>query len=94
MPEFSLFGPAGARGPAGEVQLGGGVKLRIVLALLVLRAGQLVSRDALVDALWPEDPPRARGRPSSPTSHGCGGRCARRGSTRRSSQRRRATGWR
>ena len=31
--------------------------MRVVLALLVLRAGQLVSRDALVDALWPDDPP-------------------------------------
>ena len=57
MSEFSVLGPLTARGPAGEVRLGGGVKLRVVLALLVLRAGQLVSRDALVDALWPDDPP-------------------------------------
>ena len=46
-----------ARGAAGDVRLGGGATVRIVLAILVLRAGQPVSRDALVDALWPEDPP-------------------------------------
>jgi DNA-binding SARP family transcriptional activator len=51
MSEFSVLGPLTARGPVGEVRLGGGVKVRVVLALLVLRAGQLVSRDALVDAL-------------------------------------------
>ena len=28
-----------------------------MLALLVLRAGEVVSRDALVDALWGDDPP-------------------------------------
>ncbi len=57
MSEFGVLGPLTARGPAGEVRLGGGVKLRIVLAILVLRAGRLVSRDVLVDALWPDDPP-------------------------------------
>ena len=35
----------------------GGAKERLVLALLALRAGEVVSRDALVDALWGEDPP-------------------------------------
>jgi peptide/nickel transport system substrate-binding protein len=57
MSEFMVLGPLGARGAAGEVRLGGGATVRIVLAILVLRAGQPVSRDALVDALWPEDPP-------------------------------------
>ena len=28
-----------------------------MLALLALRAGEVVSRDALVDALWGDDPP-------------------------------------
>ena len=54
---IQLLGPPGARGPAGDAQLGRGITLRIVLAILVLRAGQLVSRDDLVDALWPDDPP-------------------------------------
>jgi DNA-binding SARP family transcriptional activator/tetratricopeptide (TPR) repeat protein len=35
----------------------GGAKERLVLALLVLRAGEVVSRDALIDALWNDDPP-------------------------------------
>src|SRR6478609_4381716 len=30
---------------------------RAVLTLLLLRAGRLVATDALVDALWPDDPP-------------------------------------
>ena len=55
--EFTVLGPLGARGPAGEVRLGGGATVRVVLAILLLRAGQLVSRDALVDALWPDAPP-------------------------------------
>jgi DNA-binding SARP family transcriptional activator len=57
MAEFTVLGPLEARGPAGEVPLGGGATVRVVLAIFVLRAGQPVSRDALVDALWPDDPP-------------------------------------
>ncbi|HYZ27972.1 MAG TPA: AfsR/SARP family transcriptional regulator, partial [Thermoleophilaceae bacterium] len=57
MPEFTVLGPVGARGPAGDVRLGAGATIRVVLAILVLRAGQPVSRDALIDALWPDDPP-------------------------------------
>jgi peptide/nickel transport system substrate-binding protein len=57
MAEFAVLGPVEARGPAGEVRLGAGATVRVVLAILVLRAGQVVSRDALVDALWPDDPP-------------------------------------
>jgi DNA-binding SARP family transcriptional activator len=44
---------AGADGP---VRIAG-AKERLVLASLILRAGQVVSRDALVDALWGDDPP-------------------------------------
>jgi DNA-binding SARP family transcriptional activator len=43
-------------GPDGRVRIGG-AKERLVLALLVLRAGEVVSRDALVDALWADHPP-------------------------------------
>jgi hypothetical protein len=42
--------PLAARGPAGALRLGAGLPLRAVLAILVLRAGQLVRREALVDA--------------------------------------------
>jgi peptide/nickel transport system substrate-binding protein len=57
MAEFAVLGAVEARGPAGEVRLGASATVRVVLAILVLRAGQVVSRDALVDALWPDDPP-------------------------------------
>jgi len=51
-----LLGPLEMTGPVGRVQIGG-AKERMVLALLALRAGGVVSRDALVDALWGDDPP-------------------------------------
>ena len=51
-----LLGPLEMTGPEGRVRIGGS-KERLVLALLVLRAGEVVSRDALVDALWGDDPP-------------------------------------
>ena len=51
-----MIGPLEARGPVGAVALGG-AKQQLLLAVLVLRAGELVSREALVDALWPENPP-------------------------------------
>src|SRR5450755_666636 len=50
------MGPLEARGPSGAVRFGGG-KQRLLLAVLVLHAGELVSRTAIIDALWPEDPP-------------------------------------
>ncbi|MEA2244677.1 MAG: hypothetical protein QOD24_4233, partial [Solirubrobacteraceae bacterium] len=56
MLEFRVLGALEVRGSAGEVALGG-AKQRVALAVLVLQAGQFVSREALVDALWPELPP-------------------------------------
>ena len=55
-PEIGVLGPLEVAGPDGPVRIGG-AKERLVLALLVLRAGEVVSRDALVDALWGDDPP-------------------------------------
>src|SRR5215510_14548625 len=55
--DFRLLGPL-------EVQRGeralapAGAKQRALLAVLLLRAGEVVSRDVLVDALWGESPPR------------------------------------
>jgi peptide/nickel transport system substrate-binding protein len=60
--EFRVLGPLEALGPSGPMTLGGG-KQRLLLAVFVLRAGELVSRSALIDALWPETPP-----PSAPQS--------------------------
>ncbi len=56
MVEFLVIGPLEARGPAGVVALGGG-KQRLLLAVLVLRAGEVVSHHSIIDALWPEQPP-------------------------------------
>ena len=54
--QVGLLGPLEVAGPDGRVQIGG-AKERLVLALLALRAGEVVSRDALVDAVWGDDPP-------------------------------------
>ena len=51
-----MLGPLEALGPAGPVTLGRG-KQRLLLSVLVLHAGELVSRRAIIDALWPEEPP-------------------------------------
>ena len=53
---FSLLGPVRAwRGPA-ELDLGPSQQ-RALLALLVIRANQLVSIDDIIDLLWGQDPP-------------------------------------
>ena len=54
--EFRILGPlefidGGARIPLG------GAKQRAVLAILLLRFGQVVSTDALIDGLWEHSPP-------------------------------------
>ena len=53
--EVGLLGPLEVVGPDGRVRIGG-AKERLVLALLLLRAGEVVPHDALVDALWGDDP--------------------------------------
>jgi predicted ATPase/DNA-binding SARP family transcriptional activator len=54
--EFRLLGPLEALAGGGAVPLGG-PKQRALLAHLLLRAGEAVPADELVDALWPDDPP-------------------------------------
>jgi len=56
MVEFRLLGPLEASGPAGAAALGGR-KQRLLLAVLLVHAGEFVSREVLVDALWPAQPP-------------------------------------
>ena len=54
--QFSLLGPVRAwRGPA-ELDLGPNQQ-RAVLALLLVRANQLVTSDDLIELLWEQDPP-------------------------------------
>ena len=54
--KVGLLGPLEVSGPEGRARIAG-AKERLVLALLALRAGEVVSRDAMVDALWGDDPP-------------------------------------
>src|SRR5215471_13339159 len=56
MVEFRILGPLAviSDGHAVEIQ---GSKERATLAILLLHAGQVVSTDTLIDALWPDEPP-------------------------------------
>ena len=58
--EFRILGPLEAAGAAGPIALGSR-KQRAVLAILLLRANEVVSYDRLIDDLWGECPP-----PSAP----------------------------
>ncbi|BBH68068.1 hypothetical protein ACTI_47530 [Actinoplanes sp. OR16] len=53
---FEILGPVRARRGAAELDLGG-PQQRTLLALLLARAGSVVSLGELVDAIWPDDPP-------------------------------------
>jgi predicted ATPase/DNA-binding SARP family transcriptional activator len=53
---FSLLGPLSVTFSGEPVGLGG-QKRRALLAVLLLEANQVVSRDRLIDALWGEEPP-------------------------------------
>ena len=57
-----MLGPLEVQEGENTLQLGG-PKQRTLLALLLLRAGEVVSVDALTDALWGDQPPR-----TSPTA--------------------------
>ena len=54
--DFRILGPVEVR-RGGEVLALGGRKQRALLALLLLHANEIVSRDRLIDALWGERPP-------------------------------------
>jgi predicted ATPase/DNA-binding SARP family transcriptional activator len=54
--QFSLLGPLSVTHDGAPIGLGG-QKRRALLAVLLLDANQVVSRDRLIDALWGEDPP-------------------------------------
>ena len=51
--EFRLLGSLEVASHTGPVQLGG-PRQRALLAILLLQANHVVSRDALIEALWPE----------------------------------------
>jgi YVTN family beta-propeller protein len=54
--EFAVLGPVAARHDGRELPLGG-PKQRGLLAILLLNANEVVSRDRLIDGLWGERPP-------------------------------------
>jgi DNA-binding SARP family transcriptional activator len=58
MPSFGLLGPLEAVADDGTPIPLGGSKQRFVLAALLLRAGEVVSTDSLVDAVWGNAAPR------------------------------------
>jgi predicted ATPase/DNA-binding SARP family transcriptional activator len=53
---YSLLGPLSVSRDGTEVALGG-EKRRALLAVLLLEANNVVSRDRLIDALWGDEPP-------------------------------------
>ena len=53
---FAVLGPLSVSLDGGPLSLGGR-KQRTLLAVLLLRANEIVARDHLVDALWGERPP-------------------------------------
>ena len=57
MNEYRILGPLEVSGERGPVALGG-QKQRALLGLLLMRAGEVVATDRLVDQLWGELPPR------------------------------------
>ena len=56
--QFRILGPVEATDDRGNRALGA-PKQRALLAFLLLRANDVVSRESLVDALWPSEPPRS-----------------------------------
>jgi DNA-binding SARP family transcriptional activator len=56
--EFRILGPLEAREGGRPVALGGR-KQRALLAVLLLHANEVVSRDRLIDALWGDVPPKS-----------------------------------
>ena len=54
--DFRLLGPVEVRA-GGQLLRLGNTKQRALLAFLLLNANRVVSRNALIDALWGEDPP-------------------------------------
>ena len=76
--EYRVLGPLEVRKDDGPLPLGG-AKQRALLALLLLNANRVVSRERLIDELWGDEPPAtAVTRRCRSTSRGCG-RCCRPG---------------
>src|SRR2546430_16119269 len=58
MPDLRLLGPLEIAGDDGALIPLAGTKQRAVLTVLLLRVGEVVSQDFLIDAVWGEEAPR------------------------------------
>ncbi|ANN15350.1 SARP family transcriptional regulator [Amycolatopsis orientalis] len=59
MPRFGVLGPLTIEGPSGRRTTPRGDRQRTLLAVLLLNANSSVPVDVLVEALWPETPPKS-----------------------------------
>ncbi|KDN18531.1 AfsR/SARP family transcriptional regulator [Amycolatopsis rifamycinica] len=59
MAHFAVLGPLAVESPPGRWAVLRGERQRTLLAVLLLNAGQHVPVDVLVEALWPEGPPKS-----------------------------------
>ncbi|MEU4521159.1 BTAD domain-containing putative transcriptional regulator [Amycolatopsis sp. NPDC024027] len=59
MAHFAVLGPLAVESPPGRWAVLRGARQRTLLAVLLLNAGQHVPVDVLVEALWPEGPPKS-----------------------------------
>ena len=57
MVKFCVLGPLRVQGEDGEERTVGGARQQVLLAALLVRAGQVVSTDILAEYLWDGDPP-------------------------------------
>ena len=74
--EFRILGPLEVDGDPGAVVLGG-IKPRVILAMLLLHANEPVSAERLALALWGDEAPARRGQDACRcTSRGCARRSA------------------
>lgn len=55
--QFGVLGSLDVVGDDGDAIALGGAQPRVLIARLLVAAGQVVSADALVDAIWEDDPP-------------------------------------
>src|SRR5689334_14030026 len=55
---FGVLGPVAVWTSGGEPVTVPGLKVRALLAVLLLHEGRLVSADRLIEDLWGDDPPR------------------------------------
>ena len=59
MAHFGVLGPLSIESPPGHWPVLRGDRQRTLLAVLLLNAGRPVHIDVLVEALWPEMPPKS-----------------------------------